>query len=125
MTFRDKVKASEYGKYWRAKNKERIKKYNREVRYAKYRRKIQQLKIEAVKYLGGKCEKCGYNKNYSALDFHHKDGRNGKEDKDIAYLLHSYSKKKLFIELKKCQLLCSNCHREIHFPNLEMNKSFF
>ena len=30
-------------------------------------------KYEAVLARGGKCEICGYNKNLSALEFHHKD----------------------------------------------------
>ena len=28
-------------------------------------------KLELIEYKGGKCEICGYNKNLSALEFHH------------------------------------------------------
>lgn len=28
---------------------------------------------------------------------------------------------KLMEEVEKCELLCSNCHRELHFPDLEMD----
>ena len=37
---------------------------------AKRRRKIKEM---AIKYLGGKCQICGYNRYQGALDFHHKD----------------------------------------------------
>lgn len=30
-------------------------------------------KYEAVMMRGGKCERCGYNKNLAALEFHHRD----------------------------------------------------
>lgn len=30
-------------------------------------------KYEVVQMRGGKCERCGYNKNLAALDFHHRD----------------------------------------------------
>ena len=60
-----------------------------------------------------KCEKCGYNKSPAALDFHHIDpktklftintvGCNGK------------SKEEIEIEINKCVIWCSNCHREYH-----------
>ena len=31
------------------------------------------IKSILVEYKGGKCEICGYNKCYAALEFHHKD----------------------------------------------------
>ena len=31
------------------------------------------LKIKVVEYKGGKCEVCGYDKNYAVLEFHHLD----------------------------------------------------
>lgn len=33
----------------------------------------QLYKLKAIKYKGGKCEICGYNKNTAALEFHHID----------------------------------------------------
>lgn len=62
---------------------------------------------------GGKCVLCGYNKSISALDFHHKEP----EQKlfGIAVGLKSgYSYKRLLEETKKCVLVCSNCHHEVH-----------
>lgn len=85
-------------KYWRKRDTEGTK-----------------LKIEAIKRLGGKCSICGYNKNIAALTFHHL--------RDKKFTLNSrnfkcFSKEKVEEELKKCILLCHNCHSEIHHPEL-------
>lgn len=75
-----------------------------------------ELKLEkkerAIKIMGGKCKLCGYNKCVAALDFHHIDP--SQKDSDLKHLL---CKKWLYIEkeIKKCELLCSNCHRETHW----------
>jgi 5-methylcytosine-specific restriction endonuclease McrA len=56
---------------------------------------------------------CGYDKNPNAMDFHH---RNPKE-KDIGISRLVMSKwERVKHELNKCDLLCSNCHRELHYP---------
>lgn len=57
------------------------------------------------------CVHCGYNKSRAALDFHHLDST--KKDFTIAARLTS-SLKTLAKEIKKCILLCANCHRELH-----------
>lgn len=68
-------------------------------------------KIELVKYKGGKCEICGYNKCIEALEFHHFN----REEKDFSISCgNNKSLSKLKEEADKCMLLCSNCHREIH-----------
>lgn len=68
-------------------------------------------KRKAVELLGGKCCKCGYNKNLSALDFHHIDPKRKKHDWKT---LRQLSWKSIINELEKCVLLCKNCHAEIH-----------
>ena len=73
--------------------------------------RIKENLVKLKKEFGGKCVKCGYNKSYSALDFHH---LNPKEK------LFSLSKPKcsnitkMRTEAMKCVLLCANCHREEH-----------
>lgn len=70
---------------------------------------------EYVRSLKTKCSKCGYDKNPAALEFHHP---NGDKDKVIAKLASkSFSqpiKSKIDNEVKKCVILCANCHREEH-----------
>ena len=75
-----------------------------------------------VDLLGGKCEKCGYDKSYAALDFHHKERASkvfniGNAIKEM----DDYSFKTLVVRevVDKCQLLCSNCHRETHWGRKE------
>ena len=69
------------------------------------------VKIKLAEYKGGKCEKCGYNKCIDALEFHHKDPK----EKDFNISRKSWSFERLKKEVEKCILVCSNCHKEIHF----------
>lgn len=76
------------------------------------KRKKQRL----VNSLGGKCCICGYNKCLSALEFHHTDPT--KKDFSISSNAHIAFEKALE-EVKKCALVCANCHREIHAGLIE------
>ena len=72
-------------------------------------------KIKAVKKYGGQCIKCGYNKNYAALQFHHRNP----EEKEFSWKkARMLTQSKIDIELEKCDLLCANCHAELHYPHL-------
>lgn len=76
-------------------------------------------KYEAILSRGGKCEKCGYDHNIAALDFHHINP----EEKEFEIDLRKFSNlslEKLQKELDKCILVCANCHRELHNPDLTM-----
>lgn len=75
-------------------------------------------KIYFVNLLGGKCSMCGYNKCLDALCFHHIKDKSFTLDKSK---LRSKSLKSLEEEIKKCNLLCSNCHMEAHHPDLQMD----
>lgn len=74
------------------------------------------LKEKAVIYKGNACKNCGYNKSLRALDFHHRDP----SQKDFAIGETRQGKKivrswdALIPELDKCDLLCKNCHAEVH-----------
>ena len=71
-------------------------------------RKLRQLFLS---YKGGKCSICGYDKCYWALELHHRDS---KEKEIMIGKLRNFNEKTKN-ELDKCDLVCSNCHREIHF----------
>ena len=77
------------------------------------------MKLKAIKLLGGKCSICGYNKCVDALEFHHKDPTI-KEFKLGSGNTMSWKEYKN--EALKCILVCSNCHKEIHYK-LGYNKS--
>jgi len=68
-------------------------------------------KKKAVEHKGGKCKSCGYDKCVSALDFHHRDPAT--KDKNWSRM-KGWSWDRLVKELDKCDLLCANCHRELH-----------
>lgn len=75
-----------------------------------WRKSTKQLLIDAM---GCKCNRCGYDKCHSALDFHHIDGSN--KDGTISQMLsHPTKTKNIVEEAMKCVLLCKICHCEIH-----------
>jgi len=75
-------------------------------------------KIRAVKMLGGECMKCGTSDIF-ALTFHHIN-QEDKENK-ISNLLYGRWDD-IEKEIIKCQLLCGNCHQELHFDEEGLNK---
>jgi hypothetical protein len=83
-------KRSEHVKNWRKNTKNRI-----------------------VEAMGGKCICCGYNKCNSALSLHHLDPSQ-KEFQFGKIRANPASWLKIVEELKKCVLLCNNCHAEFH-----------
>ena len=83
-------KSSEAVKRWRANTKNRM-----------------------VVAMGGKCQICGYSRCNDALDFHHIDPST-KEISLGAVRGSPVSWHKIVAELRKCIMICANCHREIH-----------
>lgn len=56
------------------------------------------------------CQICGENEPV-ALDFHHLDPL--EKDTEVVRLV-SYGRERLKQEIRKCAILCSNCHRKHH-----------
>jgi len=82
-----------------------ITKKDREERHRK--------KEELVKMMGGKCVKCGYNKSIYALSFHHLDPKNKHFDISLnGNIMKNWDK--VVEEVKKCVILCLNCHAILH-----------
>jgi transposase-like protein len=80
----------------------------RQDRVARWRRR---MKRTLVAELGGRCSICGYDRYIGALEFHHLD-RSAKEfglsDRGMTRSLA-----RLRVEVRKCILLCANCHAEV------------
>ena len=89
-------------------------------RYIKSRKLVKDKKYSLVILAGGACVNCGYNKNLSALHFHHKDPSTKNLHLNGA-ALSTYADYRLLMELDKCELLCANCHGEHHNPTLDMS----
>jgi hypothetical protein len=80
-----------------------------------YRKKKRKTKI--LELFGGKCVICGYDKCPAALKFHHVD-----QSTKIFNISGSENRswKSLVEEIKKCILVCGNCHDEIHWFNRDV-----
>jgi len=70
------------------------------------------LKRELIDMKGGKCIACGYDRYIGALDFHHLN--ENEKIYNVGTLISGGSRLKAIVEIQKCILLCSNCHRELH-----------
>lgn len=79
---------------------------NRAYRLFNWRKNVKQ---KALELLGGKCILCGYNRCTRALHFHHLNPA----EKSFEISRCRFGWKKIEEELKKCVLLCSNCHAEV------------
>jgi len=66
-------------------------------------------KINQYKQKG--CEICGYSKNLAALHFHHINPQE-KEFEVSSNMCRKWEK--IETEIKKCILVCANCHIELH-----------
>jgi hypothetical protein len=75
-------------------------------------RRRRKVKAMAVALLGGACQKYGYNKTLWALDFHHRDPTKKSFGLSVRGLCVSWARVKA--EVAKCDLLCHNCHAEVH-----------
>lgn len=73
-----------------------------------------------IKYKGGKCELCGYDKCHAAMDFHHLDP--DEKDPGVSSIRY-WGLAKAKEELDKCLLVCANCHREIHWVDSQIGKA--
>jgi hypothetical protein len=66
-----------------------------------------------VEYKGNCCSVCGYNKSIRALQFHHRNP----DEKSFELSSNEIKSKNWELVLKeadKCDLVCANCHCEIH-----------
>lgn len=78
-------------------------------RKSKFEYKIKMANL--IKSLKIECFNCGID-HPAVLDFHHVDPT--KKDKDLSKF---NSIKRILEEAKKCIVLCSNCHRVLHWNN--------
>lgn len=65
---------------------------------------------------GLKCTKCGFD-HTAALDFHHEDP--AEKEYNVNRLVSNKQFTKAYEEIKKCIVLCANCHRVWHFMERE------
>lgn len=105
MPVRDKEKQATYGRAHYERNKPAVK--ARAAEFKKISKKRNQAFVNRVKHKFG-CSKCGFNAYTVALDFHH---IGEKSDNIGTMALKGCSIKKIKEEMRKCVILCANCHR--------------
>ena len=116
--------ASEYSKDYGRKRQKKLSQEGffhspeyRIYRRNKARRQKERWKKRIIELMGGKCAVCGYSKCVAALEVHHSNPY--EKEANLSVLIASASWQKIEQEIKKATLLCANCHREIHYENLD------
>jgi hypothetical protein len=95
---------------------------NREARYSYKAQRLHKIMVELILNAGGKCNNCGLEfdgKCTSVFDFHHIDPKQKKFNINKGSI-NRYNIESTNEEVKKCILLCANCHR-IHHHNYFIN----
>lgn len=69
--------------------------------------------VDAISGLKVQCSQCGES-HPATLDFHHRD-KSEKEFSISTAVANGSSLKRILAEIKKCDVLCSNCHRKVHW----------
>ena len=92
---------------------------NRHQSYSSQQTRGLARKLELIVICGGKCNRCGYARNLAALTWHHLDPALKTFNLDVRSLSNR-NRDAIDDELRKCILLCANCHAETHFPELDM-----
>jgi len=110
MPQQDNDKRREYNKKYCRKRYLANKKYY----LTRVKKRIQRLKKWYKNYKSKlKCSRCPEN-NPACLDFHHKKG---KKEELISRMIYvkGWGIERMLKEIEKCEVLCSNCHRKLHF----------
>ena len=61
-----------------------------------------------------KCKECGQ-KGIACLSFHHIDPKTKLEQITVLVKYKKYSLEIIKREIEKCELICENCHRKLHY----------
>jgi transposase-like protein len=80
-------------------------------RSAAVARRRRTIKCQLVEEAGGACAVCGYSRWLGALQFHHVESHS--KEFHLAQGGYSRSIARSRAEMKKCVLLCANCHSEV------------
>lgn len=89
---------------------------HRHQSYVKQQVRGRQRKLFLIRLLGGACQRCGYVRNHAAMNFHHIVPELKSFELDLR-CISNRSWQRVLDEVAKCDLLCSNCHLEVHNPD--------
>lgn len=95
-----------------AENKKRDYRKNKQAYLDRSHRSLRKCRKKLREFLIGvkqvPCTDCGKCYPYYVMDFDHVDEKQA----SISQLVSNGAMKKLVEELKKCEIVCANCHRE-------------
>lgn len=87
---------------------------NKQYYKDKTKRRVEELREWLKEFKSNlKCEKCGED-HPACIDFHHKDEMDKEFDVSKA-ICKGFTKERILEEIAKCIVVCSNCHRKIHW----------
>jgi len=116
LPYKDKDKRAQHAKKYGAEWYQR----NRDLTLERTRKRKKQKRQEWHDFKAGlSCLFCGFS-HPAAIDFHHPES-NG-ETKVSTYAQRGQWKR-AYAEAKKCQPLCANCHRILHYNEREGEKN--
>lgn len=110
---RNNTKKDGYASYCKECHRKRCLKYyyNNKIKYrdsSKRKRHLIKQYINNIKQKG--CSVCG-EKDIACLDFHHINNK----VRDVSSLIKNENLNKVKLEIEKYIVLCSNCHRKLHY----------
>ena len=106
-------RANDYQPYCRPCQSEYKKEHyhkNKGSYFASVRRRTIQLQTELRNAKDKPCADCGIKYPYYVMDFDHRDGVEKRGA--MSRFLKRHSRQALLEEIAKCDVVCSNCHRE-------------
>jgi len=115
---KDRSRINRYEQKHRRKVLKRKRKYAHKIGTPRNKLRRREAKRRLITEHGGRCIICGYNKNMASLTFHHPDP--DVKELSISTLINRYGLERARIEAEKCDLVCNNCHYEIHHPELSL-----
>lgn len=120
-----------YMREYRKKNPQKVKKWEKNRKrilnpeqkrkfydWQNKKRRDMTNRIIEYKKLVGNCQRCGWNGHPEILQFHHREPK--KKKFTISQTnLGCRSWDKIMEEIKRCDLICPNCHYYIHYQEKE------
>lgn len=107
---------------WREENQDKFRQYRRdwyERNKARAKASVARRTRELIEYIERRkaeigCNICGES-HPGCLDFHHREPADKEVDVSRIAHDHGWSIERIEAEITKCDVLCANCHRKLHW----------
>ncbi len=109
---------------WKADNREKMQQYRRDW-YARNREEsismVKKYTVDLVQWFRDykrtcSCSICGESRP-ACLTFHHRDPSDKLLEVSILVTRHN-KRERVLAEIAKCDVMCANCHADLHFSHL-------